>query len=132
VRFEAVAKGFEFAADLKMIVDLPVKDDAAVTVARMDRLVARVQVDNLQPGCTHREKAGREDSLLVRTTMKQRVRGFTNATRGWRPVFMCEADNSAQSAIPSPVQNGELNSSPKHPDALAGTAGHHFHYAHIP
>jgi hypothetical protein len=98
----------------------------------MDRLVARVQVDYFQPGCAHREKAAREDSLLVRTTMKQRVRGFTNATRGWRPVFMCEAGNSAQSAIPSRVQNCEGNSSPKHPDAVAGTAGHHCHYAHIP
>jgi hypothetical protein len=45
---------------------------------------------------------------------------------------MCEADNSAQSAIPSPVQNGEDNSRPKHPDALAGAADHHFNYADIP
>src|ERR1700756_428575 len=117
MRFEAMAESLEFPADFKVIVDFAVKDNAAVAISGMDRLVPGGQVDDFLKGCNERKEAGREDSLLVRAAMEERVRGFTNAARRWRPVFIGEAGNSAQSAMPSFTEKFDnANLGPKHPE----------------
>ena len=87
---------FQFRAQFHMVVDFAVEDDHGVAVRRYDRLVARVEIDDLQPRGAERYQVGLEDALLVGAAMKDRSNGAPDPLRTRNPALMCKADDSAQ------------------------------------
>ena len=67
VGLKAAAERFEFAADLKVIIDFTVENDHGVAIFGKNRLIARRQVNNLEAGCTERAGSRSKHSLLIRS-----------------------------------------------------------------
>jgi hypothetical protein len=86
-----------------MIVDFAIEDDGRVAIFGGNGLVSRLEVNDLQAGCTHRDGMCFEDTLLVGSAVDQRCRRVSNATGIRNPVLMCKAGNPAQLAASPPA-----------------------------
>jgi hypothetical protein len=95
-----VAQLLEFAAQLEMIVDLPVENNRGVAIIGNDRLVSTLKIDNFQARRTHGKNARAEYSALIRSAMSQRGGGAFDALGFGRPVFMCKAGYPTQIRAP--------------------------------
>jgi len=82
-----MAERFKFAAHVKMIVDLAVKDDDRVAVVRVNRLIAGRKIDDFEAGRTERTTSRAKNPLLVGATMNNCVGGFANALRIRAPAL---------------------------------------------
>jgi hypothetical protein len=51
VRLKAMTERLECSANLEMVINLSVEDNRSVAIVRIDRLVARRQIDNLETSC---------------------------------------------------------------------------------
>src|SRR6185437_16724082 len=69
--FEVVTERFEFAAQLRVIIDFTVEGDCVVSVFGVHRLIAAGKIDNLQPDRSEGNVEGFVDALLVRASMVQ-------------------------------------------------------------
>jgi hypothetical protein len=79
-----------------MVVNLAVKDNAAVPIVCEDGLVTMVQVDDFQPSCTQGEEIRVKYALLVGATVYQRSGGLPDSLRWCAPVFSGKPGYSAQ------------------------------------
>jgi len=93
-----------------MIVNLAVERDGVRGVLAHDRLVAAMQVDNFQAGCTQRNQAGFKNALLVGPTMDQALHRTVDAVRTRYAFSVGESGDAAQNSLPR---------APKTPSAAA-------------
>ena len=93
-----MAETFQFGAQFEMVVDFAVEDDGRAGAG--DRLVAAVEIDDLQSGRAERHQSGFEDSLFIGPAMNDRVGGAADALGAGNPVFMCKADDAAHESGP--------------------------------
>ena len=87
---------FQLRAQLEMIVNFAVEDNSGMAVIGEDGLIARGQVQNLQPRGAERKNRCLVDALLVWTAMHNRCRSRTDSLRRRDPVLMRESGDAAQ------------------------------------
>src|ERR1035441_545217 len=90
-----------------MIVDFSVEDDRRIPVATQDRLIPTVQIDDFQAHRAQRRFAAFENTLLVGSPMRNRLRNSLGNSLACALTAPCKSRNSAHFAlIPrSPNQN---------------------------
>jgi hypothetical protein len=93
-----IAQGLELRPQFQVVIDFSIEYDHRVPVARGDRLIARSQIEDLQPGCAEGAQAGGENSLLVWSAMSEGRSGCANPIRIATPAFLGKANNATQSA----------------------------------
>lgn len=96
VRMEDVTPPFQLLAQLPEVVDLAVEADDGRSVVRPDRLVATLQVQNLEAHCSQRDGGRSKRPLLVRPTMADRGRGTLNNKWIRKMRLMGKTGNPAQ------------------------------------
>ena len=101
-RRKAVPCGDEPLAQLDMVVDLAVADDADRAVLVRDRLVAGLKVDDAQAAETEPYARRGEEALAVRAAMPQRVGHALERFRADRPLRIRPGDaaNAAHDCFP--------------------------------
>jgi hypothetical protein len=100
----------EFSTEFEMIVDLAVEDNAPFAGIFEDRLIAALQVDNLQSRGAAGKRFRGERALLVGAAVVQGSKRLLNPAVRRDLVFMREAGDAAQavplSKRPIPCLNG--------------------------
>ncbi len=87
---------FQFRAQFEVIVNFAVENNPGMAVIREDWLIARGQVQNLQPRGTERKNRRLVDALLVWAAMHNRGRRRAYSLRRRDPVLMRESGDAAQ------------------------------------
>ena len=95
-----MAQLFQFGAQRKVVVNLPVENDAAVPIVGVEGLVALLEVDDFQARRAQGEKIRLEHALLIGSAMNQRSGGLADSFRRRTPVFSGEPGNPAQRSAP--------------------------------
>jgi hypothetical protein len=110
MRGELVAEFFKFGAQFQVIVDFAVEDNAPFAGIFEDRLIAALQVDNLQSRRAAGKRFRGERALLIRPAVVQGSKRLLNPAVRRDSVFMREAGDAAQavplSKRPIPCLNG--------------------------
>jgi hypothetical protein len=91
-----VAEGFQLRPQFQVVIDFAIEYDDRIAIARGDRLIARRQIEDLQPGCAEGAQAGGENSLLVWSAMSEGRSGCANPIRIATPAFLGKANNATQ------------------------------------
>ena len=94
---KCVPEGFQLRPQFQVVIDFAIEYDDRVAIARGDRLIARSQIENLQPGGAEGAQAGGENSLLVWSAMSEGRSGCANPVRIATPAFLGKANNATQS-----------------------------------
>src|SRR4051812_32013477 len=94
-----MAQGFEFRADLQVIVNLTIESDCGIAVIREDGLVAAAEVDDLQADGAEDGFAALEDALLVRSTMVERFCDPMGDAPVPSPLKKCKSRDAAHSLL---------------------------------
>jgi hypothetical protein len=116
---KAAAERFEFAADLKVIIDFTVENNHGVAVFRKNRLIAGRQINNLEAGRAERTGSRSKHSLLIRSAMNEGICCGPYALLIRMPVLRCESNNAAQ--MPRPLPGTPLKSG--HAEWFGGRTG---------
>ena len=95
---EAMAEGFEFTAQLGVIVDLAVEDDDRLPVVAPERLISSAQVDNFEAHRAQRDVPCLKRALLIGPAMDQRAGDPPDNTNVYSPFPMGKTRNSTQDA----------------------------------
>ncbi len=85
---EMIAERDEFLADLLVIEDFPVVDDAAAAVFGKNRLSAGMQIDDAEPAMAEKDLGGREVTAVIRPAMTQRIGAGDPFALIHRPVII--------------------------------------------
>jgi len=106
-----MSSSFQFRAQLRVVVDLAIKSYHAVAIVGTNGLVTGLEIDNLQPGGSHRNQIGFEYALLIGTTVNECSNGRLNSPGAWRKPDMSESGYSAHvNRIMAQDCSGGLNS----------------------
>jgi len=100
VSLKAVTEGFEFAADLKMVINFAVEDDYGVAIFGKNRLIPGCQVNNLEARSTERAGSRLKYTLLIWSAMNKGICRIPYALWIWAPIFGCESNNATQVFMP--------------------------------
>src|SRR6266516_231637 len=98
---ERVSAGQEPAAELPVVVDLPVEDDDLRAILVEDRLAPARQIDDAEPPHPEADGARYIDALVVRPPMPDRVAHPPNRGSGGGPrgVSVYDSDDTAHANV---------------------------------
>ena len=91
-----MAAFFQFSPQFQVVVDFAIEHDGDVAIFRENGLVTGTEIDNFEPGRSERAEARLKHTLLVGAAVKQCRGRIPNAIGLRRPMFVGEADDSAQ------------------------------------
>ena len=91
-----MTESFQFGSQLSMVVDFAIEHDGDVAIFRENGLATGTEIDNFEPGRSERAEARLKHTLLVGAAVKQCGGRIPNAIGLRRPMFVGEADDSAQ------------------------------------